>query len=328
MDRMNRISLVLTILALFALPITLSAQATHSPSKEPQKPAPSLPEEEKVMGPTETEFYRIMEMDNQARGEIDEWNLEEMERIQKGEPSSLTLRAKIRQRLEPIHAAYKDFISKHPRHAGAHLAYGSFLYELGEESQAVEYWEKGRQIDPENPAAWNNLANYYGHSGSIKKAFEYYQKAIDLNPQESVYYHNFGTSVYLFRKDAKEHFDIDEQAVFDKALELYGKATALSPDDFLLASDVAMTYYGIQPPRYEEHLKAYEKALRLARDEIERQGIYVHLARIHINSGNPEAARSYLEQINHEIYQALKTRIENKFERQFGPQPETPEPAF
>jgi len=58
----------------------------------------------------------------------------------------------------------------------------------------------------------------------VKKAFDYYAKAIELNPQEPIYYHNFGTTVYLFRKDAMDFYGITEQQVYDKALGLYSKA--------------------------------------------------------------------------------------------------------
>jgi len=85
-----------------------------------------------------------------------------------------------------------------------------------------------------------------------------------LNPKEPVYYHNFGTTVFLFRKDAMEHYRINEQQVFDKALELYAQAIKHDPTDFPLATDVARTYYGIKPPRPEEALRSWTNALSLA----------------------------------------------------------------
>ena len=47
-----------------------------------------------------------------------------------------------------------------------------------------------------------------------------------LEPDEPVYYQNFATTVYLYRKDAREFYHIGEQQVFDKALDLYRQATA------------------------------------------------------------------------------------------------------
>jgi tetratricopeptide (TPR) repeat protein len=143
----------------------------------------------------------------------------------------------------------------------------------------------------------------------VKKAFEYYQKAIDLNPNEPVYYHNFGTTVYLFRKDAMEFYNITEQEVFNKALELYARAMKLAPDDFPLASDVAQTYYGIKPTRTEDALKAWTNALNIAHDEVERQGVYLHLARIKLHAERFGEARAHINAVTNAMYDELKGRL-------------------
>ncbi len=70
----------------------------------------------------------------------------------------------------------------------------------------------------------------------MKKAFEYFEKAIALKPEEPVYYHNFGTTVYVFRKDAAEYFALNQAQVVEKALSLYSNALRLDPDNFPLAS--------------------------------------------------------------------------------------------
>ena len=105
-------------------------------------------------------------------------------------------------------------------------------------------------MDPSNPAAWNNLANYYGHRGPVTNAFAYYGKAIEINPQEPIYYENFATTVYLFRKDAEEFFKLTEDQVFEKSLGLYREAMRLDPTNFVLASDYAESFYGTHPPRW------------------------------------------------------------------------------
>ena len=125
---------------------------------------------------------------------------------------------RIRERLTPVGNAYEDFLKRHPDHARARVAYGSFLNDLHDEDGAQEQWEKALALNPKDPAVYNNLANLYGHIGPVKKAFEYYAKAIELNPREPIYYHNMGDTVFLFRKDAREFYGITEQQVFDKAL--------------------------------------------------------------------------------------------------------------
>jgi tetratricopeptide (TPR) repeat protein len=153
------------------------------------------------------------------------------------------------------------------------------------------------------------LANIYGHSGPVKKAFEFYAKAIELNPREPVYYHNFGTTVYLFRKDAKEFYGFNENQVFEKAFSLYSNAMRLDPLNFPLASDVAQTYYGIQPLRVDAAMKAWTNALNIARDDVERQGVYTHFARIHTLAGQYDEARAQLKEVKEPLYDELKRRL-------------------
>jgi cytochrome c-type biogenesis protein CcmH/NrfG len=178
--------------------------------------------------------------------------------------------------------------------------------------------KKSLELDPGNPAAWNNLANYYGHFGPVAKAFDCYANAIELTPNESVYYQNYGTTVYMFRKDAMEHFHLAEQQVFDKALDLYAKARRLDPDDFPLATDIAQTYYGIHPLRTNDALQAWTNALQLARDEIEREGIHLHLARVKMMAGRLDEARAHLNAVTNEMYNDLKRRLTNNWESRNG----------
>jgi cytochrome c-type biogenesis protein CcmH/NrfG len=131
-----------------------------------------------------------------------------------------------------------------------------------------------------------------------------------LNPAEAVYYQNLATTVYLFRKDAEQFYGINETQVFDKALELYRKAVRLDPNNFPLASDYAQTYYGIRPLRMDDALVAWTNALNIAHDDIEREGVYIHLARIKMVAGRYAEARAQLDAVTNSMYADLKRRLE------------------
>lgn len=267
--------------------------------------------------PIETEYKKLMADDDAAQGEVDQW-LRDNEKFTAegaGVPSDEMSR-RIRQRLAPIRSAYEDFIRRHPEHARARVAYGSFLNDLHDDDGAQEQWEKALALNQKDPAVYNNLANLYGHTGSVKKGFEYYAKAIELNPREPIYYHNFGTTVFLFRKDAGEFYGITEQQVFDKALELYSKALKLDPQNFPLASDVAQTYYGIRPLRIDEALKAWTNTLAIAQSEVEREGVYLHLARFKLIAGRFAEARAHLNSVTNATYNELKTRLTRNLNEQ------------
>jgi tetratricopeptide (TPR) repeat protein len=267
--------------------------------------------------PVEKEYKKLMEDDDAAQAEVDDWIKDNEQAVAKGAGvPSADLQRRIRERFAPIGKAYADFLARHPDHARARVAYGSFLGDLQDEDGAREQWEKALALNSKDPAVYNNLANLYGHTGPVKKAFEYYAKAIELNPKEAIYYHNFGTTVYLFRKDAMEFYHLTEQQVYDKALELYSQALKLDPKDFPLASDVAQTYYGIKPLRTEEALKAWTNTLALAHDEMEREGVYLHLARIKLAAERFAEARAHLTGVTNQMYDVLKKRLARNLDEQ------------
>ncbi len=265
--------------------------------------------------PVEQELQKLMQADDAARAEVDQWILENQTFAEQGAGiPRAEMNRRIRERFAPIRKGYEDLIQQHTNRADILIAYASYLGETGEEETAIEQLEKARGIDAKDPAIWNNLANLYGHNGEVKKSFEYYARAIELNPTETVYYHNFGTTVFLFRKDAKEFYHINEQQVFDKALNLYSNAIRLDPKDFTLAADVAQTFYGIQPPRPEDALRAWTNALSLATDETERQGVHTHFARVKLKAGQFAEAQAHLNSVTNAEYGELKRRLTRNLE--------------
>ena len=106
-----------------------------------------------------------------------------------------------------------------------------------------------------------------------------------------------------------EFYKIDEKEVFDRSLNLYRKALKLDPKNFPLATDYAQSYYGIKPLRTEEALTAWNEALKIANDDFEREGVYIHLARVELNSGLFDQARNHLNLVTNEFYTVLKGRL-------------------
>ncbi len=298
-----------------------ASQSTETNSVSAPRTAPA---KLTVPDPVTVEYEALLEQDQDALDEVDAWIQEDHARTRgKTAPADVTLHARVRDRLAKVRQVYDDFLLRHPDHAKAHLAYASFLQEIHEEGEALRHMEKSRELDPTDPAAWNNLANYYGHFGPVTKSFEYYAKAIELNPKEPVYVQNLATTVFLFRKDATNFYRLTEWQVFEKSLELYRQALRLDPTNFLLASDYAQTYYGIRTPESlaatardqlqrqltSNALTAWTNAYELASDDLQRQGVATHLARVKLNSGRFDEARRDLESVTNEVYLALKQRL-------------------
>ena len=239
-------------------------------------------------------------------------------------PLPLTTRARIDEKIRPVRDAYEDFLRRHPGHARSRMAFASFLSDTGNEVEAIEHYEKAKGINPKDPAAWNNLANLYAHVGPVEKAFPHYEEAIRLKPDEALYLHNFGTLLFLYRKEAARFYKVEEAAIFNRGIELYRKAIALDPKDFSLASDVAQTYYGIprstgisaEASRAEEGrlvttaLQSWTNAFQLAPGDTEREGIRIHLARWNIRALRFDDARAQLAAITNATYLAVKKSLE------------------
>jgi tetratricopeptide (TPR) repeat protein len=277
--------------------------------------------------PVEQAYQKLLEDDDTAMAEVDQMIKGNGPAGSQGVGAGTsTLNARIEARLAVVRQEYEDFLQRHPEHTRAHIAFGSFLNDTKDEDAARVQYEKALELDPKNPAAWNDLANLYGHIGPVTKMFEYYTKAIDINPREPVYYENLATVVYLYRTDARAYYHLtNDQPVFDMALDLYRKAMALDPTNFALATELAESYYGIKPTRTDDALNAWTNALKLATTDLERQGVYIHLARFKLAAERFAEAREDVAHVSEPELDDLKNRLlRNLALREYPPETNSP----
>lgn len=273
----------------------------------------------------ERKFQKLMEFDDAVQAEIEEWiQITLTNRIGDATIQQGILRSRIQDRLEPVRKAYEKFIADYPNHARARLAFAGFLRDIGRDQEALAQMEKARELAPNLPAVWNNLGNYYGHNGPATNAFACYEKAIELNPKEGLYYGNLARTIHLFRASAGAYYRLSEAEVIAKAQGLYRKSLELDPGNFITATELAQTYYALKPPPprpdapepppsqqlADSALAAWEAALKLARDDVEREGVLIHIARWQVESGRLDAARQTLAKIKDSLHQAAKAELE------------------
>jgi predicted negative regulator of RcsB-dependent stress response len=97
----------------------------------------------------------------------------------------------------------------------------------------------------------------------------------------------------------------------------------------VLASDYAISFYGIKPPpslteaaRLEAQSKlndqaiaAWDSALKIAGDDVQREGVHIHLARIKINARRFSEARAHLDAVSNPVYADIKGTISRNLEQ-------------
>ena len=310
----------LTIGLLSALLATNQPQAVSNLVQQQTGISVTVPD---AHDPEDAGLRQLMAADDDAMSEINEWistnsiNPTNTFAVQ-------ALNSRIHTRLEGLKDGYQTFLRNHPDSAHGFLAYGSFLNDIGDEEGACVQFENSKQLDPKNPAVWNNLANYYGERGGVTNAFADYTEAIRLAPDEPVYYENFATTVYLYRKDVRDFYHLNEGQVFDKALGLYQQAMKLDPTNLVLATDYAECYYGIKPYRTNDSLVAWSNALTIAHSDVEREGVTIHLARMKTAFGLYDSAQADIDSITNSVYAGMKQRLIRSLKDHKNPPPEIP----
>lgn len=279
--------------------------------------------------PVERAYQKVLAEDDEALAEISRWREEnEKSGIKSNEIEAALFLNRIRQRVAPVRKSYEGFLQQHPKHTNARIAYAAFLAETGDEPESGRQLEKAVELDADNPAALNNLANHYGHNGDLTKAFILYERAVKMAPTEPLYLDNLATTVFLFRRDAMAHYKISEQEVFAKALGLYRKALELDPSNFDRAVELAKSYYGVRPAPSEdtearrkaelklgdEALAAWEGAYKIATEDAEREGVRLHFARWQINMGRLDEALKNLDSVTNTTFAASKRSLLKKLE--------------
>ena len=145
---------------------------------------------------------------------------------------------------------------------------------------AIKYMEKATAIAEssilKSAKIWSytNLADFYGHSGQIDKAYNFYLKSLELDSDNSYAKKGIAWIVFSHEKNTKE-----AKSIINKILETHN-----APDYYLLLAEIA---------EYEGNEKEKNKALDSYWQAINKSGygdMYnVYSAKLYLDS-NPEKA--------------------------------------
>lgn len=263
----------------------------------------------------EKEFRSVLLLDDKIHSEVDQWIRDNAKLTEKksGIPVE-SLGEQIRIRLSKVEEAYVSFLAKYPKHVEARLAFGSFYSGLGKHDAAMGQWTEARDLEKQNPVPWNNMGKAYGQKGKISEAIRHFSKASELAPKQPLYYRNLAAMLFAYPDQAARYYLIDRSQVVPKVLLLFEKALILDPKNFTLATDTAMIYLATSPFKAKEAINAWNKALSLAPDIRSKEGVRIHLARIHVRIGEPKVAQKLLLDVRDPNFNQLKEEILKKID--------------
>ena len=263
----------------------------------------------------EKEFRSVLLLDDKIHSEVDQWIRDNAKLTEKksGIPVE-SLGEQIRIRLSKVEEAYVSFLAKYPKHVEARLAFGSFYSGLGKHDAAMGQWTEARDLEKQNPVPWNNMGKAYGQKGKISEAIRHFSKASELAPKQPLYYRNLAAMLFAYPDQAARYYLIDRSQIVPKVLLLFEKALILDPKNFTLATDTAMIYLATSPFKAKEAINAWNKALSLAPDIRSKEGVRIHLARIHARIGEPKVAQKLLLDVRDPNFNQLKEEILKKID--------------
>jgi predicted Zn-dependent protease len=217
-----------------------------------------------------------------------------------------------KSQLKRLERDYQHFLHDHPQHARAMVAYGDLLFDEKGEDEGVHWWEKAIAVDPREPYAYNDLANFYGHAGGAAKALQYYQTAIDLAPTEPVFRFNWATTCQLFRKESHAVYGWDVDEIFQHSLEQFRAARDLDPQNYDLSSAYAETFYQMPKPDWPGAYEAWQFCLRQSLNDREREFVWAQLARVCVRLGRTDEAKQWAAKLTNTEQATVRRAIERK----------------
>jgi len=113
---------------------------------------------------------------------------------------------------------FKEFLLQYPDYAGAYVNLAIIYANNGDDEQTQQALDQALALDPENPAALNQMGILLRKNGNFLGAEAAYMKAVTVSPDYALAHYNLGilNELYLQRLEpALQHFEIYQSLVGD-----------------------------------------------------------------------------------------------------------------
>lgn len=125
---------------------------------------------------------------------------------------------------------------------------GMTLYENGKYKEAIPYFNKATEFDPEHIYAYNSMGLCYYNLNKYDEAIRAYDKALNLAPEDAVIWYNRG----------RVYQDIEN---YDEAITCYDRALKFNPSDIYSLEQKGLTFYA--QGKYSDAIDCYNIALNI-----------------------------------------------------------------
>jgi tetratricopeptide (TPR) repeat protein len=164
----------------------------------------------------------------------------------------------------------------------AHLNFGHALRKNGKMDEAIAFYQKGLQTEPDNAASENNLGNALCAKGRVDEGITHYKKALQIKPAFAEAQFNLGKAFRLegkmneaitqFQKALQIKPDfvpacialgtaLLQQGKADQAVTPFQRVLGTNPNDAGIHLNLGLCFF--QLGRTDEAVVQYQKALQI-----------------------------------------------------------------
>jgi len=171
----------------------------------------------------------------------------------------------------------KSFSEAEPKNIEIYGYLGQLYYSQKKYNQAIEQFEKVREIDPENADVLYLLGSLYLEVKDKEKAIELLKRSVEINPDHDGSLNTLG---YLYAEDGRN---------LDEAERLISRALKVSPDNGAYLDSLGWVYY--QKEQYQKALDLFIRADKSLQDPV----IYDHMGDAYFKLGQYDQALKHWE---------------------------------
>jgi TolB-like protein/Tfp pilus assembly protein PilF len=164
-----------------------------------------------------------------------------------------------------------------------YLSMGGVLFSSGRYEDAIPYYRRITELMPDNANAFNGLGACHSMLGDFDRAVEAFQRSLDLGPT-TLAYANLGTNLFY-------------TGHFEKAAEMYSKATESAPEDFRWWGQLGDAYRHadglaeMAGPMYRKAIQLANKVIEVNPEDAKTLGLLAHY---HAGLGDRDNALQYI----------------------------------
>jgi len=150
-----------------------------------------------------------------------------------------------------VETLWRTTIARNPNSFLARDNLGNIFLQNGRLDEAMEQFQKAREIQPRDALTHNNLGNALLRKGRMDEAMEHFQKAIDIQPGFAQAHNNLG--IVLFQKGQ-----------VDEAIAHFQKALAIQPNNEEIYNNFGNAL--LRTGEVDGAIRCFQKAVEIAPD--------------------------------------------------------------